>query len=310
MKCNYTALNGNRSKLELYLLKSLAKKEHFQNYLTYFIDPKSAVKEFIKECIEDYMKKTHKMSGFLLTNVDEFKNIIEKAIDLSTGKMKKEKGNVDLWLDTFCSELGNKLNLSRNDLKSVKHQNITEIDFLKEAITKAMKTVVQMCQEEMSTCDKDSLQKRIFGILTDDNQGCWEQCPFCGAACTNTDPKHSHSAQLHRPTGFNGRCTWWFGKKLRVDMCTSLVGSKAWFTSRNSRTPTFYSNYAKEGKPFSDWSITPHNSSSSYWKWVTCRFQSDIEKWHDKKFEPIPYQWEKISRDDAISEIEKRLERK
>ncbi|KAM3921481.1 LOW QUALITY PROTEIN: interferon-induced very large GTPase 1-like [Leptodactylus fuscus] len=311
MKCNYPVLNGNRSNLELYLLKSLAEKESFENYLKYFTDPKSAVKYFIKECIEDYMRDTRRLSGFLHNNINEYKNIILNAINQSTIKSKKQNGNVDSWLDDFCSELGSKLSLSSHDLKSVKYQNITGIEFLKEAMTQSMDTVVQMCKKELSTCDMEGLKEQILEILTDNYPGCWEQCPFCGAVCTNTGTLHStgHSVQFHRPAGFSGRTSWWFRHRLRIDICTSLVSSSAMFLSHNDKLfPTYYKNYAKEGPPYSTWSITPDNSALSYWKWVTCRFQSDIENYHEYKFETIPAQWKQISKADVISEIEKYLQ--
>ncbi|XP_069808011.1 interferon-induced very large GTPase 1-like [Dendropsophus ebraccatus] len=307
MKCNYPALNGNRSKLEFYLLKSLAEQEKFENYLTYFTDPKSAVRGFIQECIEDYMRDTSNVSGSLHTNVDEYKYIIITAINLSTGKIKKERGNVDSWLDAFCSELGNKLNLSRYDLKSVKYQNTIEIDFLKEAMTQAVDTAVQKLREELSTCDMANIKGRILTILTDNYPGCWEQCPFCGAICTNTVSQHGtdHSLQYHRPDGLKG---WRYRvtQELTTDICTSLVSSDKTFYRHPDEDITFpYKSYRDAGEPYSDWSITPDGSSLSYWKWVTCRFQSDIEKHYDRKFEPIPEQWKEISKAEAVSEIEK-----
>ncbi|XP_075135607.1 interferon-induced very large GTPase 1-like isoform X2 [Leptodactylus fuscus] len=308
MKCNYPALNGNRSNLELYLLKSLAEKESFENYLKYFTDPKSAVKDFIKECIEDYMRDTRRLSDFLHTNVDEYKTIVLNAINQSTVTNTENKGIFDSWLDDFCSQLGSKFSLSRDDLKSVKYQfqNITEIEFLKEAMTQSMDTVVEMCKEELTTYDMDSCKKKMFAILTEKLPGCWERCPFCGAVCTNTDCQGStkHQAQFHRPASFGGRTQWMFKHYLRTDICSSLVSSYAIFMANGHFTQTYYRNYAKAGPPYSDWSIKPDNSALSYWKWVTCRFQSDIEKWYDLYYETIPEQWQQISKANAISEIE------
>ncbi|XP_069807887.1 interferon-induced very large GTPase 1-like isoform X2 [Dendropsophus ebraccatus] len=308
MKRNYSALNGNRSKLELYLLKSLAEKENFQNYLTYITDPKSAVRGFIGEYIEDYMKDISKVSGFLHNHVDTFRNIILDAIRLSTVKTKKEKGNVDSWLDVFSSELGNKTNLLRCDFKRIKYQNVSEIDFLEEAMTRAVDIAVQKLHKELSTYEMADIQRRILTILTDDFPECWEQCPFCGAVCVNAASQHSydHSVQYHRPMGLNGYINF-HTRELVADICPSRVDSDRCFIPEDCiRIP--YTTYRDVGAPYSEWSITPDGSSFlSYWKWFTCRFQSDIEKYYERRFETIPAQWREISKAKAVSEIEKLL---
>ncbi|XP_059583166.1 interferon-induced very large GTPase 1 [Alligator mississippiensis] len=51
MRANYPAFNGNRSKLEAYVLKSLAEEENFDKYRQYIHFPKDFIESFIKNLV-------------------------------------------------------------------------------------------------------------------------------------------------------------------------------------------------------------------------------------------------------------------
>ncbi|XP_069808977.1 interferon-induced very large GTPase 1-like [Dendropsophus ebraccatus] len=172
IRCNYPALNGNRSRLQFYLLKSLAERENFQNYLAYVRDPKSVMREFIRECIEDYMRDTSMVSDILHNNVDKYRKLMLCTIAHLTLGIIRLKGNMDSWLDIFCSGLGNELNLSRHYFKTVKYRNISEIYSLEKTMTQAVDTAVEKLHSELSTCDMADIKGRIFTILTDNFLGC------------------------------------------------------------------------------------------------------------------------------------------
>ncbi|XP_013764744.1 interferon-induced very large GTPase 1-like [Pundamilia nyererei] len=48
MRCNFPAFNGNRLNLEKHVLKSLAEKEDFEDFITYIRNPRSQTEAFIK----------------------------------------------------------------------------------------------------------------------------------------------------------------------------------------------------------------------------------------------------------------------
>ncbi|KAI4895140.1 hypothetical protein NFI96_003212 [Prochilodus magdalenae] len=83
-------------------------------------------------------------------------------------------------------------------------------------------------------------------ILIEQLCGCWVQCPFCAAICTNTMEGHDgdHSVPFHRPGGVNGK------------------------------------KYREAGPEYACWSITPDSSEQAYWKWFVCRFQNKLEKFY------------------------------
>uniref|UniRef100_A0A8C5MN40 VLIG-type G domain-containing protein n=1 Tax=Leptobrachium leishanense TaxID=445787 RepID=A0A8C5MN40_9ANUR len=288
MKCNITAFNGNRSKLEFHLMKSLAEKEEFQSFITYIKQPKAAFEIFITECVDQYyMDNSSSIYKALKINLDRFTKLIHSAIETSSSITIDRRGDVSSWLDTFCSELSAHLTLSHSDLKVVKCQNIKDIDFLEEAMTTALETVVDNLMRDFFMCDVSNIEGKPYEILYKQLDGCWEICPFCNAVCTNTVPGHEedHSVKFHRPEGIKGR-KWYKTEHLATDICSSSVASDDLFVlSEDNKIP--YREYRTAGPPYSEWSITPDLSSLNYWKWVVCRFQSDFEKYYDKKFEGL-----------------------
>ncbi|XP_073460097.1 interferon-induced very large GTPase 1-like [Aquarana catesbeiana] len=310
VKSNNEALNGNRSKLEFCLLRSLAEDENFQQYINYIDDPKSAVTDFIQKCVKQYCEDKKNISEILNIKLDEFENIILKAINKSTTIVTDKKGDISEWLDTFCSQLGSDMNLSSRDLKSVKYQNITDIGFLKEAMTKALKTVLKKLKDLFSKCDLTHLVEMIHENLSKRFCGCWAKCPFCGAVCTNTFPGHDgdHSVHYHRPRALIG-WKWKNTNHFSIEICTSLVSSDLCYVLDKDRSIPFKS-YRDGGHPYNTWSITPDNSSLLYWKWVTYFFQGDFKNHHNLKFTgrgTIPSQWASIDKQEAIDELKKKM---
>ncbi|KAM3915637.1 interferon-induced very large GTPase 1-like [Leptodactylus fuscus] len=307
MKTNDTSLNQNRSNLEYCLLKSLAEKECFQDYITYIKDPKYAIHAFIQERIDKNCSEKAKVSEILNINVDYFRQVISLAIDRSTAEVTDKNGDVKLWLDCFCRGLENEIKLSSNDLKSVQYQNITHISFLKEAMTKALQITVKSLKDDMCK-SLNSLKNKTFTMLCEQFTGCWKQCPFCSAVCTHNVSTHDgcHSVKFHHPRALSGGY-WHNTDNFSIEICTSLVTSVHGFAVSDDRKIP-YKNYKNAGAPYTEWSIAPDNSPLVYWKWVTCHFQSDLERYYNLKFEgngTIPSEWRNYSKQDAIEELEK-----
>ncbi|XDV22059.1 hypothetical protein PO909_027031, partial [Leuciscus waleckii] len=55
IKTNCESLNGNRSKIEKHILKTLAEEEDFDKYITYIYNPKDHFKSFIKDEVNRYI---------------------------------------------------------------------------------------------------------------------------------------------------------------------------------------------------------------------------------------------------------------
>ena len=141
--------------------------------------------------------------------------------------------------------------------------------------------------------------------------GCWVQCPFCKTLCTNTMENHEgdHSVQFHRPKCLKG-WSWLNTTNLSIGICTTSVGSDEIIVySDGTRLPwKQYREYTD--KTAKHWSITPDASEQSYWNWIVCRFQSEIEKRFAKTFAgrgEIPERWRKITKEEAVKSLSKSI---
>ncbi|XP_030044337.1 interferon-induced very large GTPase 1-like [Microcaecilia unicolor] len=306
MLSNEQAFNGNRSKLESYILMSLAKEENFSKYMEYIKHPKQAFQDYIKESVKNcFSSKT-----FLTISLDSVKNMLHKTIDYATRVVKDRNGGASLWLDTFCKNIGDQLNIQRSDFCCLEQQDITKIDFLKDAMTMALDTVVKSLEQEFASATVEALMMKPHEILIDQLAGCWEQCPFCSAVCTNTVSGHDgdHSVPFHRPQCVNG-FHWYKTNNFSIELCTSLVASDYLLVlSEDNKIP--FKTYRNAGPPYSQWSITPDNSSRLYWKWFVSKFRTNLEEYYNNKFEgkgSIPSQWESITKKNIILELKQQI---
>ncbi|KGL77400.1 Interferon-induced very large GTPase 1, partial [Tinamus guttatus] len=309
MRSNYPAFNGNRSKLETAILISLAEEEDFEKFRQYIHFPKVFLESFIENCVNNYCldKKNPRLKNFLSISLNSFQTLIVSAIVASTQVVKDKCGNVSLWLDEFCSRLGDNFELPRSDLKNIEHQEIKDIEFLKEAMNKALDSVLEQLKWEFSVADMKPFNLKPHKILFDQLHGCWEQCPFCNALCTSTIPDHDgdHSVHFHRPQVLNG--TQWTGTNhFVIEICSTLVASNSFLVlGENNEIP--YKYYRRAGPAYANWSITPDTSMQAYWKWFVCHFRSQLEEDYRAKFAgkgSIPPEWMKFTKKDVISELE------
>ncbi len=315
IRSNCGSLNGNRSNLEKHILKTLAEKEDFQAYKTYIYNPKEHFKSFIRDEVNRYIKDNFKIS--VLPKIDDDlkqkqRKIIE-AVQRASEEVDDNSGDADLWLKIFTQKLSEVLIFSLKDLKGVSRD--VDVKLLTEVITKQLPSIISDMREKVSTVsfllkldNKDKPDEILIEHLC---QCCWVQCPFCNAICTHTAEDHKpqpHSVPFHRPDGLNG---WHYRgtRYLIADFCTTLVASTKRFHRSHESEETFpYKDYKSAGGVYAEWSITPDLTQLSYWKWFTCRFQKDLEKYHNKKFQnegKIPDEWRKHSKQDAIESLDK-----
>ncbi|ELK01379.1 Interferon-induced very large GTPase 1 [Pteropus alecto] len=309
MRATCPEFNENRANLEKYILISLAEKENFDNYWEYLHDPESFFRNYIENRIKIYAdERSEKMKTLFKISFDDIKNAILLAIHQSTAIAKDKSSTVSEWLDLFCDHLGSNLIFPREDLISIEHQEIKDYEFLKEAMSEALDPAMKTVEQKYLSMPVEGMVPEIQKMLSEHLCGCWKQCPFCGAICTNTIPNHDgdHSVPFHRPIGTNG---WRFYKteELVIDYCTSLVASdRSFILSDLSTFP--YKNYRQAGGEYATWSITPDSSTQPYWKWFVCHFRSNLEEKYQKKFigrGEIPHSWAKITKQDVLDDLKK-----
>ncbi|XP_009484907.2 interferon-induced very large GTPase 1 [Pelecanus crispus] len=301
---------GNRSTLEVYILRYLAQEENFEKFMEYINYPRHFLQSYIETRVETYcLDKNRRLEKFLDDSLTHYYERIQKAVFESTRVVKDRKDDkISLWLDAFCSELGEVLSLPRRDLKGIEHQEVTDIEFLNNAMTEALDPLKNHLKKEFPSAGMSSFERQPHTILAEQFAGCWQQCPFCGAVCTNTMQNHDGDHQLvfHRPQVLTGY-RWHRTDNLVIDICSSSVASDCLFRiDEDVWIP--YKKYREAGHPYSTWHISSDPSMQAYWKWFVSHFRTKLEQQYNGKFHgkgEIPAAWQSITKQQALDELQK-----
>ncbi len=312
IRTNCESLNGNRSKLEKHILKTLAERADFKKYMIYLNNPRDHFQSFIRDEVSHYI--TDKFEVSVCPKMKEKTVLLQQkimdAVHRATTLVNTTNGDVQKWLNDFTEQLSDVLIFSVKDFSGVSHDSVNDFSLLEEVISVELSSVSSEIQQKISTEtfpvnleQKDRPDEILIDHLC---QCCWVQCPFCAATCTNTIENHSgdHSVPFHRVNGLTG-CCYRETENLSAHFCTSLVRTNdmfyigQWFLCRE---------YRKAGNVYAEWSITPDVSELPYWKWFVCRFQKDLNEYFGKTFhmwDKISDEWNQYSKEQAIESLNK-----
>ncbi|XP_037986425.1 interferon-induced very large GTPase 1-like [Motacilla alba alba] len=313
MQGNFPDFRDSRANLEVCILKYLAEQENFEYFQLYLTSPKQFFETYIETRVRKHcLDGSRRLEMFLDSSLNLLYQNILSAVSLSTQIVKDRKDREDkisLWLDEFCRELSEVINLPRSDLKGIEHQEVTDIEFLSRAMAEVLNDMRERLMKELAGADLSSFPRQPHTILVEHFSGCWEQCPFCGAGCTNTMWNHDGDHQLvfHRPQALMGTM-WHVTDQLVIDICSSLVASDCKLVIADSE-PISYKRYRDAGPPYSTWNILPDSSMQAYWKWFVSHFRTQLEALYNGKFQgkgEIPEAWQRITKQEALSELQKR----
>ncbi|XP_047665790.1 interferon-induced very large GTPase 1-like [Tachysurus fulvidraco] len=303
--------NGNRTKLEKHILKSLAEKEDFNKYTDYIHNPQKHFKHFITEKVNEYISENNTVLNIFKGNLKEKVKTVRNAVHIATEEVKNSCGDADMWLRSFTSLLKDKLSLK--EITFTDHKEITYFEFLQQLVSDGLTDM--MSELDKSFKDVKDIKIEKFRKKPDELliehlcKCCWVQCPFCQATCTNTVEDHDgdHSVPFHRVDGISGM---FFNSttNLRSTVCTTMVQSYECFYPHGSEDVCIpYKSYRTAGGVYATWSIAPDISQLAYWKWFVCRFQKDLEKYYDKTFQgygEIPKDWRRFNKEQAIESLD------
>ncbi|XP_036903320.1 interferon-induced very large GTPase 1-like [Sturnira hondurensis] len=310
MQATCLEFSGNRANLEKHILISLAENENFDDYWEYIHNPETFFMNYIQNHIKSYCadqgsENIRKKFKMILAGI---KTTILSAIYEATVKANDQSSTASGWLDFFCDELKSNLIFPRKNLISIEHQEIKDFEFLKEAMSEALDPMMNKVEKECLMTPIEKMVPEIQRLLSEQLCGCWKQCPFCKAICTNTIPSHGgdHSVPFHRSEAVTGY-KWVDTNHFCIDFCTSLVASECSFIFSDGRKFA-YKNYREAGGEYATWSITPDTSAQPYWKWFLCHFRSNLEEKYQKKFAgrgEIPEAWTKITKQDVLDDLKR-----
>ncbi|XP_058509311.1 uncharacterized protein LOC131475314 isoform X4 [Solea solea] len=310
MKCNFPAFNGNRLVMEKHVLKSLAEKGSFEDYINYIQQPRKHVESYIEEQVKEYIFTDHedRTMDIRKKNAEDIKKVVNQALFTASENVKTQRGSTDLWLKEFSSLLKDKLTIG--DISSENFSDITNFDFLKDEIKRGFKSIIEETNKRPLKEMKESRLKPEKILIDQLCNCCWVTCPFCAAVCTNTLKDHSpndHSVPFHRSGAVQG---WHYRNtvEMSVDFCTTKVASdRSFYPDSDSERLIPYKQYRTADPRFASWNITPDDSELPYWKWFTCQYQKQIEDHYKLRYEglgKIPENWTKISKEEAIKSLD------
>ncbi|XP_073799903.1 uncharacterized protein [Danio rerio] len=308
LRLNCESLNGNRSKLEKHILKTLAEEEDFDKYMNCIHHPRDYFMSFIRDEVSRYVTDKFRVSILpkMMENIELLKQKILNAAHESTVQAQVNSGDVELWLENFIQQLSDQLIFSEKDLSGINYKDVKNLYLVEDVIRQQLTHVIYGISSEFNTETFPSNLDYAFRpdeLLIDHFcQCCWVQCPFCGVFCTNTIHNHAgdHSAEFHRVRGING-ANYYLTQNLCADICTNLVASDQCFYIPDEWFK--YREYRQAGGVYADWSVTSDLSELPHWKWFVCKFKKQLEKYYSKTFEEsgkIPDEWRKYSKQEAL----------
>ncbi|TRY85895.1 hypothetical protein DNTS_011917 [Danionella cerebrum] len=313
MKTNCDAFNGNRSKLEVCILKELAEKEHFSKFMKYIHNPKEHFKDFIRYKVNNYITEHFRTSVLpkINENIDLQKEKIVKAAREASARVTESNGGVALWLKVFTGKLSGVLIFSEETFTGMSYDDV-DVKLLNEVFPNELSSVkfdTSKTFRVVNFLDKLDNKDRPDEILIQHFcDCCWVQCPFCKAICTNTLKNHrgDHSVPFHRVIGLNG----WYHRgttNLSISICTSNVATNnSFYPNHLEEKSVLWREYRTAGSQYADWCITPDVGELPYWKWFVCRFQKELENHYSKTFQgsgSIPKEWWENKKNNATESL-------
>uniref|UniRef100_A0A8C5QW23 VLIG-type G domain-containing protein n=1 Tax=Leptobrachium leishanense TaxID=445787 RepID=A0A8C5QW23_9ANUR len=296
----------SRSDFQAAVLKDLLEKDDFQEYVKYTRSYESFSKSWIHDRIWDKYEKSSKIETL---QIDLLSVIVKKTKDVLKGEKCLKSNNAVNLLRNMCEELKSELVIKRNLLNMVQFGNTADvgqfsgdiqtflIEVEKQIISEIKSTGFHSVLSKVTLNPVDELLKKVIG--------CGKQCPFCKVPCEAGGADHKeHSASIHRPQGL-GTYRNSETEVLWSSICSTDVVSNNTFA--NSDTGLKYYPYKEYRTFYPNWSIQPDASieSSDYWKSVFVRFNNKFAEEYEAKPAALPYDWNKITKEQALRSLEK-----
>lgn len=315
LRLHVDSLSGNRSQLEVYVMKWLMHKKSFPDFVKFIQTPKHSVSEFIEHEISTSLFGGKGMKSRLQRQLDlqteNYRRVLDQCIsetECKFGHINKMRG----WLKMFSKNLGKSnvsVSLPWNDLESVETQSVDNLVSFTKTLCSHISVMFDEMKLKYSNLTPEDLKRwkmSPYELLLKQWSGCWEKCPFCSAVCTNTLDGHSgdHNLDFHRPCAVRGT-QWYQTTHFVIETCSANMQSEYSFQHGDGFIK--FKRYRTAGKPYSDWKLVPGDNLQSYWKWFLCHFKSDLERYYSYQFDglgEIPKEWFSITESNVMEELE------
>ncbi|KAI6657747.1 hypothetical protein LOD99_491 [Oopsacas minuta] len=268
---------SNRGFLHLYILKDLAKKKVFEDYISYINSPFSYINSFILKNIQEYSKEETVITNILFTLNQTTQDLKTHCIDAANSVSR----NIDSW-DEW------KQHFHESIIKFVRSVKLSDLDILDmydvENYEQFSDLFAKTLEDSIKTFNWRAWISKVLTldifyelqeIIASSLVECRALCPFCKEPCQLSAGEHKHyCGTFHRPQGISG---WHFinSRKIDVDECTTSIRCNHTFLFEEKLYN--YPNYRTVNEYFKSWKILADDSIvSKYWQWVLYTFQKNL----------------------------------
>lgn len=151
-----------------------------------------------------------------------------------------------------------------------------------------------------------SLPEDMFATLSNIVNGCVEQCPYCGNVCNFPIIDHKfHTTIYHIPIGISGGVDEETGQ-LIVLTCSPLVSkTKSFSPDTDAELNKLCSRLNTWEVCYSDFKLSDGDGDpSAFWKYIISRFNQEFANYYECLKGPVPSEWGRLSKEDAIKSVE------
>ncbi|KAI6660024.1 Interferon-induced very large GTPase 1-like isoform X3 [Oopsacas minuta] len=303
------AIFTRRSSLQFQVLKELADREDFTQYIDYISNPINYLKDWIKVKLSSYCTK-----NIVLDNV--ITSLLNPKI-----QTLKEHYLLSLW-DCFTGvKSGNEIPFREYIVKfyeSVKqfvsNTSIASFDFISvfdNPISNSKEFLQYFSKSFQNNIENQDWKIWItqilsvnlnYRLISDNLLQCKSLCPFCAEPCLLSSVSHDHyCCSLHRPAGINGM-PYKHSNKFVATECTLLLKMKSSFILGGITYKM--EDYRTVNEYFSSWKILEKDAiDSKYWKWIFYKFCNQFMDHYHYEYNSEIENWSDLNKEEAISNL-------
>lgn len=292
------------------ILKDLADCNNFEDFITYIENVEESFKQWAEIYIVNHCNEMNKL-------VEISTQTLKRTCRKINGVIKEMAPTLDLnkFLEEFHKKLNGAIKFMPNDLIHITGiKTLTDYQlFLKEITGRIItieKDILELLYDPQSelVVELKLACKQSAHLLSNSLQGCKAVCPFCKEQCEMSDPNHVkfepkfHSLLIHRPVCL-ARFKTTHNNKLALDLCTTLVGSRERFKSRETNEK--FVPYKKYQNIYPDWHI-PHDSREvpKYWRWFIATHNNQLGSKFEANPADIKSDWISVEKDEAVRSLQ------
>ena len=298
-----------RVSLQINVLKELAEKENFEEYIQYILDPISYLKNWIKCQLSEYSTKPivldRVMTTVLRPKIQEIEahyllSLKNCFASISTEVKPAFREHAVTFYHSVSDYMRN-IPLTRFDYISVFDTPISNSDEFIEYFSSSFKT--QLEKHCWAVWLKNLLSQNLnYQLISDYLLQCQSLCPFCSEPCLLSSLTHDHyCCSLHRPTGIRG---WHYehNDKFATNECTISLKRKEKF--KHLGISYKMADYKTVNEHFASWKILKEDAvESKYWQWVFYTFRFQFMEYYNYKFNNEIDNWSDLQKEDVISNL-------